>query len=524
MRAGKMTILASLAMMMGGAALAGPVVRVAQGRAEGKKVGGVEAFLNLPYAQAPEGHLRWREPVPAKPWRGVRAADRLGPACYQANGGSGWGPYTAEFIAPEPFSEDCLTANVWKPAGKAPARPVLVFIHGGGFGGGGANVPLYDGAHLAARGVVVVTIQYRVGVFGFLADPELTAQSPLHSSGNYGLLDQIEALKWVKTNIARFGGDPANITVAGESAGAASVSHLLVSPLAKGLFAKAIAFSGASMGVPVPSMAEGYEVSVGLKQKLGKPTIEELRKLPPEQLVAATRAVPDAGGKGPGLVLVPHVDGVVALYDPSDGGRPIANRVPVMTGYNAAEMIDPAVNTPARFEAALRERYGAFADRLLALYPHANDAEARASNVLVARDRYMSGALLWAQKRKATSGQDVHVFLYGHDYPAAPGGAGWGAFHSSQLPYVFGNLGLGGRRFTAQDARISRQWQDVVASFMRKGDPAGPNGPWPIVTTATGTKAMHIGDHPGYGPVVSSPERFAAFRDYAAQGGNLGLM
>ncbi|WDF75146.1 carboxylesterase/lipase family protein [Novosphingobium sp. KACC 22771] len=516
--------LAMLAAALGSSALAGPTVQVAQGKVEGIVKDGVEAYRAIPYAQAPEGNLRWRAPEPAQSWPGVRDASRAGPACYQADGGAGWGPYTAEFIAPGPFAEDCLTANIWTPARKTGRLPVFVFIHGGGFGGGGANVPIYDGATLAKRGVVVVTIQYRVGVFGFLAHPALSAESPIHSSGNYGLLDQIEAIKWVKANIARFGGDAANITIAGESAGAASVSHLVVSPLAKGLFAKAVAFSGASMGVPVPPLREGEAVGVKLAEDLGKSTPDELRNVSAAQLVERTRAIPDPGGKAPPLLFVPHVDGAVVLYDPSIGDRPIASNVAIMTGYNAAEMVDFSIDTPEKFETAVRARYGDFADRLLRLYPHATRAEAEASNLLMARDRYMSGVLIWAKARQKTSGQTVFDYLYDHPYPPAPQGKAYGAFHSSQIPYIFGNLGLGNRHFSAGDAKISRQWQDLLIAFMRKGNPSGPNGAWPPASQTKGIKAMVIGDHPGFAPVISSTERFEAFRDYARQGGVLGLM
>lgn len=524
MRISKKLGLAALAAVTSTTACAGPVVETTHGKAEGVVVEGTEAYLNLPYAQAPEGKLRWREPVPAKDWDGVRDASKIGPSCYQADAGAGWGPYTAEFISQKPFSEDCLTVNVWKPAGEAKKRPVLVFIHGGGFGGGGAALPIYDGAALARRGVVVVTLQYRVGVFGFLAHPDLTAESPLHSSGNYGLLDQIEALKWVKANIANFSGDPENITVSGESAGASSVSQLIVSPLATGLFDKAIAFSGASMGIPVPSLQAGEEVGEKLARDLGTTTIAQLRNVSPADLITQTRAVPDSSGKAPELLFVPHVDNVVVRYDPSIGDRPIANNVPLMTGYNSAEMIDMSVDSPAKFEQAVRSRYGAFADKLLAAYPHANAEQARESNLLIARDRYMSGAILWGQARNKTVGEKVFVYLYDHPYPAAPNGQPFGTFHTSQLPYVFGNLGLGDRKFTPKDDEISKQWQDLIVAFMAKTNPSTPGWPWPATTAATGDKGMHIGDKRGFSPVVSSPERFAIFKEYAEQGGNLGLM
>lgn len=506
-----------MAPVMMGAAHADPVVQTAQGRARGAVRNGVEAYLGLPFAQAPAGEGRWREPQPARSWQGLRDATHSGPACYQAKAGS-WGPYTAEFLADGPFAEDCLTLNVWKPAGSAKGLPVLVYIHGGGFGGGSAAVPVYDGAALARQGAVIVAIQYRVGVFGFAAHRDLSAESPLHSSGNYGLLDQIAALQWVKTNVAKFGGDPGNVTLSGESAGAASVGDLIVSPLAKGLFARAFALSGASMAVDVPSLADGEALGEALRARLGKTSLAEMRAVPPADLVEATKALPDDKGGGPRLVYVPHVDGTVLPHDPTEAEKPIVSQVPLLTGFNGAEMIDVSIHTPAQFEQAVRARYGAFADRLLALYPHADEEQVRASNPLISRDRYMAGLLLWARARNGASGQKVYAYLYDHAYPSAPGGADFGAFHSSQLPYIFGTLGMGGRKFTAQDTNVSRQWQKIVLNFMRKGAPS-----WPAVGQGS-DQVMVIGDHPGMARAVSSPERFEAFKAYAASGGKLGLM
>lgn len=504
-------------------AMAQPVVQTAGGSIKGAVRGDVEAFLGIPYAAPPVGDLRWREPRPASPWTGVRDGSAMGPSCQQAEAGA-WGPYSAEFIAAPPFSEDCLTLNVWKPASAARGRlPVLVFIHGGGFGGGGSAVPLYDGARLAARGAMVVTINYRVGVFGFLAHPQLTAESPLKSSGNYGLLDQIAALKWVRANAAAFGGDPANVTVSGESAGAASVNDLMVSPLAKGLFAKAIAFSGPSMAVDVPSLEEGYAVAGTISAKLGATSLEDLRAVPAQKLVDATRYVPGESSGPQRLVHVPHRDGVVLPFDPWRASGPVVNAVPLLGGYNAAEMIDPSVRTPAQFEAAVKARYGDFAPRLLALYPHAGDAEAVASNALLARDRYMAGLLLWSQDRSRSARQPVYAYVHDHAYPMLRGGQSWGAFHSSGLPYVFGTLGIGDRVFTAADHALVKQWQDRLLAFMRSGNPSLPGKAWPAVK-AGDARVMRIGDRPGMVPAVSTPARFAAWREFAASGGKLGLM
>lgn len=515
------TLLAAAAVLAftSASAMAETVVTTTEGAVRGVKRGAAEAFLGMPYAAPPVGEARWREPQPVAAWRGTRDATAYGPACQQAIV-SGWGPYSAEFVGGPPVSEDCLSLNLWKPAGMTKRLPVLVFIHGGGFGGGAGSLPIYDGAKLAARGAVVVTINYRVGVLGFLAHPALTAESPLGSSGNYGLLDQIAALQWVKANVARFGGDPANVTVSGESAGAASVSDLLVAPMAKGLFARAIAFSGASMAVDVPPLATNEAIGTDLAAKLQAPTLAALRGVSAEKLIEATRYVPGESAGPPRLVFVPNVDGKVVPFDPVRASGPVMSPVPLMTGYNSAEMIDASVQTPAQFEAAVRARYGEFADRLLALYPHASAAEAVASNALLARDRYMSGLMLWAKERTRSAAQPIFAYLYDHAYPPVRGGQSWGAFHSSHLPYVFGNIGLGDRTFGPADARVAKQWQDVLLVFMRNGTPGKG---WPRVGRTT-TTVMGLGDRKALRPAVSTPARFEAFRAYAQNGGKLGLM
>lgn len=500
-------------------ALAQAVVSTSGGEVRGTVNGGAEAFLGIPYAAPPVGADRWREPQPVVPWQSARDASAFGPVCQQGVPAP-WGPYTAEFLAQPPMSEDCLTLNVWRPKGAAGKLPVLVYIHGGGFGGGAGSLPIYDGEKLAVKGAVVITINYRVGVFGFMAHPALTAESPLGSSGNYGLLDQIAALKWVRANVARFGGDAANVTVSGESAGAASVADLIVSPMAKGLFDKAIAFSGASMAVDVPPLATNEKVGTDLAAKLGAASLADLRSVPAEKLVEATRYVPGVSSGPPRLMFVPNVDGKVVPFDPIRASGPVASPVPLISGYNSAEMIDPSVRTPAQFEAAVRARYGSSAERLLALYPHATDAEAVASNTLIARDRYMAGLLLWARERTRTAQQPVYAYLYDHAYPVARGGQSWGAFHTSQLPYVFGNIGIGDRAWSAADGRVVRQWQDRLLAFMRSGVPGKA---WPKVAKTTAT-VMGLGDREGLRPAVSSPARFEAFKAYAEGGGKLGLM
>lgn len=513
----------ALALALAAAPLAAqPLVRTADGVLAGKAERGVEAYLGVPYAAPPTGALRWRAPQPARGWTGQRDASRFGPACYQ-DVSRGFGPYTAEFVAPAPVSEDCLLLNVWKPAGARRKLPVLVYIHGGAFAGGAGHVPIYDGAALARRGMVVVTINYRVGVFGFLAHPGLTAEHD--GSGNFGLLDQVAALRWVRANAARFGGDPARVTIAGESAGAASVNDLQVMPSARGLFARAVSISGSSMAIDTPTLASGEADGTALAQKLGAASIADLRSIPAEQLIAATRFVPGAGPRR--LVYVPHVDGMVLPADPADPAAQRASRVPLLTGFNGAEMTDLTVRTPAALEAALRARYGSFADKLLALYPHGTDAEAQASNALVARDRYMAGLLIWAEGRRQHGA--APIWLYRHDwpYPAVRGGQEWGAFHSASLPYVFGTIGQGDRQFGPADRKLSERWQAVIQRFAATANPALPGRPWSAAGAGT-TQVMAFGQTQGADiartPAVSTPERLAAWRAYAAAGGKLGLM
>jgi para-nitrobenzyl esterase len=270
-------------------------VRVAGGQLAGAPSadGTVVAFKGVPFAAPPIGDLRWRAPRPPAAWPGVRRADTFGANCLQ-NIVDARKPWTYEFMAHGATSEDCLYLNVWSPAkAAAERRPVYVYIHGGGNTEGSGSVPVYDGSGLAAKGLVVVTINYRLGAFGFLAHPDLTGEAPYHASGNYGLLDQIAAVKWVKDNIAGFGGDPSRITVAGQSAGAFGVRNLLVSPLAAGLFQRAIAESGVSLGGFGASrtLADGEQDGVRFARAKNAASIAELRALPAAQI-----ATPPVGG------------------------------------------------------------------------------------------------------------------------------------------------------------------------------------------------------------------------------------
>ncbi|MEA1672056.1 carboxylesterase/lipase family protein [Nitrospirillum sp. BR 11163] len=509
-------------------AAAQPILRLDSGEIRGAEKGAVDEFLGIPYAQAPVGPLRWRDPAPVKTWQGVRDATKAPPACYQGPPG-GFGPFTSEFLIQGPVAEDCLYLNVWKPHEVNGKLPVFFYIHGGGFGSGSNSIPVYDGSGLASKGAIVVTINYRLGVFGFLAHPELTRESALHSSGNYGLLDMIEALKWVRANIAKFGGDPGDVTIAGQSAGAAAVNDLVVSPLAKGLFQRAVAQSGSGMGIHMPSLAEAETTGTRLAEKLGVRSLAELRAVSAEALQQASDTPPPAPGPGakpslPTIAFAPNLDAVVVAGDPDDPAAPVASKVPFLTGFNTDEgiLFGNAAMTPADFISLVHERYGTFADRLLALYPHATDEDAQASYKLLARDRYMASLVLWAQRRTAASGQSVYAYMYDHPYPAS-GGQDFGAFHTAEVPYVMGALGKGGRVFTDRDRAVSNALQAHWLAFMKKGDPSIPGVPWPHVVTGS-PMVMGIGDTTDPRLGVSTEERFTVFKDYVLAGGKLSLL
>lgn len=304
---------------------AAPVVVTEAGQVAGKPLEGVEAFLGIPYAGDTGGQNRWRAPQPAPKWSGVRQATDFGPDCQQEPphvppGGS---PWSAEYFPTKAMSEDCLFVNVWRPTSAAGGTlPVMVWIHGGGFAGGSGSVPLYDGTALARQGIVVVSLNYRVGVFGFLAHPALTQEAG--SSGNYGLMDQIAALHWVRDNIRQFGGEPAQVTIAGQSAGAASVHALLASPRAAGLFQRAIAQSGSGMGIPIPPRAAAEAMGEKLLTAAKVNTLDDLRSLPADQVADAAKA-PLLGP--PGLRFTPIIEPTV-LPDPTAQQQDI----PVLTG------------------------------------------------------------------------------------------------------------------------------------------------------------------------------------------------
>jgi para-nitrobenzyl esterase len=340
--------------------------------------GKIAIYKGIPFAAPPVGDLRWKAPQPVKPWTGVRKAEQFGPSPMQGTPAP-FSMWSAEFLIPkEPISEDCLYLNVWSasPSSKE-KKPVLVWIYGGGFNSGGSAVPIYDGEAMARKGIVFVSINYRVGPFGFFAHPALTKESPHNASGNYGLMDQIAGLQWVQKNIAAFGGDPANVTIAGQSAGSMSVNCLVASPLAKGLFTKAIAQSGASLARPNPPLEQAEKDGLRMAQSMQATSLEELRRVPAEELLKKAQ-----GTRGP------IVDGYVlpaSIRDIFAAGK--QNDITLLTGWNQDEgLLFGPIKNAADFRKQAEQQYGADAATFLKYFPATNDTEAAASQLYLSRD------------------------------------------------------------------------------------------------------------------------------------------
>lgn len=468
------------------------VVAVDGGSVAGVPVSGggsVTMYGSIPYAAPPVGDRRWLAPRPVEPWYGVRDGSQLPPACIQ--------PVLPVPPGEEPFfgagstrmQEDCLYLNVWSAAAPGDAVPVLVWIHGGGLFVGDGSEVAYDGAALAARGVIVVTINYRLGALGYLAHPLLREASDNGASGNYGLLDQVAALRWVQRNIAAFGGDPGRVTVFGESAGSWSVNYLLATPLASGLFAGAIGQSGGAFAPQAGPVGREFAESAGEQfaaTALGAGT---------EVSLAALRALPaaDVAAAGTTPVLL-NIDGWVlpaSVHDIFASGR--QNDVPVIVGANADEGTalaglagGPQLGSVAEYEEWARGEYGDLADQFLAAYPAASDADVGARMIDSAGDgRFVWEMRTWARMMETVS-SPAYLYLFTRVPPAADA-ARYGAYHTAEIPYVFGNLG-GGSRFWYANRDYDdtdRQLSDVMSSywinFAATGNPNGEALPeWPM--------------------------------------------
>lgn len=477
-------------------------VKVEGGLLEGTVEDGLRVYRGIPYAAPPVGNLRWQPPQPAPTWGRVRAADQFGRACIQTN------EAIANLQAP---SEDCLYLNVWTPARSAADKlPVLVWIHGGGFVAGAPAEKLYHGEWLAKKGLVFVSIAYRLGVFGFLAHPELSAESPHHVSGNYGLLDMIAGLRWVQKNITAFGGDPKRVTIQGESAGAAAVSILCASPLAKSLFRAAIAESGGTFG-PVRAdasfgesepLASAEKRTVDWLSSVGISNIAELRKIAAEKLQTM---IPRQFGWAR-----PNVDGWVIpedQYKLYESGQ--YNDVPVLTGYNSDEGATLGSHkSQEAYVQSVRERYKQFADRILAAYPGGESpAEMWTARNLMRDSAFGWNAWTWARLQTKTGKSKVFLYYFDEMAELSPGAepGSYGAPHASELPYVFRQLTEHGRPApTSKDEALSDTMRTYWTNFVKTGDPNGTGlSKWPAYTDAK-PQMLHIeAENIKAGPLVN---------------------
>ncbi len=494
-------------------------------RVEGGLVSGVlgrdpsvTAFKGIPFAAPPVGDLRRRAPKQVVPWQGVRRADKFSASCIQ-NVVRERKPLTYEFMTHGDISEDCLYLNVWTTTkSAAEKRPVFVYLYGGGFAEGSAAVPVYDGEGLAKKGLVVVTINYRMGVLGFLALPELTRESDHRASGNYGLLDQIAALQWVHENIARFGGDPNRVTLAGQSAGGMSVHDLTASPLAKGLFQRAIVESGGSnidrAGIPGPrSLAEAESDGQKFADSKGAKSLKELRAMSWQKLTEAAPGAPFASV----LRFAPIVDGYLLpapVREVFAQGK--QNDVVTLTGANTGELggFGPPQGplTAESFRKQAQQRYGAEADEFLKLYPAATDEEAKLAQSRSVRDQALVSMYLWAKERSKTAKTKVYEYLWDHALPGPDAGR-FGAFHTSEVPYVLDTLYMSDRPFTDSDRKIAVMMSSYWANFAATADPNGKGlAPWAAINE--NPEVMEVGDRTGPTPAAGSPAKFRFFETF----------
>lgn len=433
----------------------------------------VKIFMGVPFAAPPVGDLRWKAPQPVAAWEGVRACVTPPASALQAPP-KPFMCWSKEFMAPEsPLSEDCLYLNVWTAAKTAQDKlPVMVYIHGGAFTGGSGTVPLYDGEAMSRKGVVFVTINYRLGIFGFFAHPELSAESELKTSGNYGILDQIAALKWVKENIAAFGGDPDNVTIDGQSAGAFSVNMLVVSPLAKGLFQKAIAQSGGMFG---KQSALGQTIKNA--EEGGKQLTEKLKIAN----MAAFRAMPaDSVLKIQGRFSI-AVDNVVILpvYDTFAAGK--HNDVAVISGWNADDGVSfgPAPKAE-QFRENARTQYGDKAESFLKLFPANTDEEAAKSQKIISQLFFGWNNYAWARLQASMGTGKAYLYNFNRVPPGEPN---YGAFHSAEFGYALHNLKKWDRPFTEIDYKVEDVMSSYWVNFAKTGNPNGEGLPvWPNFT------------------------------------------
>ncbi|KAA6439836.1 carboxylesterase family protein [Dyadobacter flavalbus] len=507
--------LAGFALAQSGKSNAAPQVKTNNGVVEGVvEQSGIRSFKGIPFAQPPVGELRWKEPQPVKNWQDVRKTNKFGPRAMQ-------NPVFGDMgFRSDGMSEDCLYLNVWTPAKSANEKlPVLVYYYGGGNIAGDGSEGRYDGESMAGKGIVTLTVNYRLGVFGFLSHPELTKESPNRTTGNYGYLDQNAALHWVKQNIAAFGGDPDRITIAGESAGSIAVSALMVSPLSKGLIAGAIGESGSLLGtLPPVTLNEAEQFGLKFAEKVGVKSLSELRAVPAEKLLEFT----DKPGSGRFMATI---DGYFFPKQPLEmyaAGEQA--HVPLLVGWNSEEMSSRALlgneePTVENYTKAVQKLYGENADKILKSYAVSSGANVEQVATDLAGDRFIGySTWKWADLQSETGGKPVFRYYYSRPRPAMAAKMGnavanlaggvtksadpkpaqtalpKGAVHSAEIEYAMGNLSKNEvYSWTEEDHKVSRDMQNYFANFIKTGNPNGSGLPnWAPLSNGKPAQYMQI--------------------------------
>ena len=449
-------------------------VKTAQGKAQGKTIneGKVKAFLGLPYAAPPVGDLRWRAPQPPAKWQGVRDATKYGARCFQGH------IYDDMVFQDSGPSEDCLYLNVFTPANAKGKLPVMFWIHGGGYSGGSASEPRHNGDFLPTKGVVLVTINYRLGIFGFFATADM-AKEANGAAGNYGMLDMVAALQWVKANIAKFGGDPGNVTIFGESAGSFAVSTLMAAPPAQGLFHKVIGESGAAFSnvLPTGTLEDRETRNSEWATSLGANTLADLRAMPADAILEASR-------KDGAPRFSPVIDGrLLTEPAPETYAKGKQAHVPILAGWNRDENSALAKDmTVEKWKAFAAEKFGDRADEFLKLYPGDTDEQAARSSIDYGSDAFIAfGTWKWIAAHAKTGDSPVYRYHFELAAPPSKFHQGTFAFHSDDIEYVFGALDTRpGAEWRPEDRKLSEQMMSYWTNFAKTGDPNGPGLPeWP---------------------------------------------
>jgi para-nitrobenzyl esterase len=462
---------------------------------------GIRSFKGIPYAQPPVGGLRWKEPQPPANWTGVRKADYFSHMPMQKH------IFSDMIFRADTMSEDCLYLNIWTPAKPGNEKlPVLVYFYGGGFSAGDGSESRYDGESMAQKGIVTLTVNYRLGIFGFFAHPELTQESPHHASGNYGLMDQNAALRWVQANIAAFGGDPARVTIAGESAGSIAVCAQMVSPLSKNLIAGAIGESGGAIKPTIPPapLAECEKIGTAFAEKIGAKSLADLRAIPATQLL-------DASSKPGAYMLATTIDGYflpkspVGIFEAGEQAH-----VPLLVGWNSAEIPYQAFTggdmpTPENYAKKVKQQFADNADEVLKLYPGTTPDEVIKSATALASDRFIVySTWKWADLQSKTGGKPVYRYMFSCPKPPRAGQANnsankmppamVGASHASEIEFAMGNLASNKTyAWTPDDYKVSATMENYFANFIKTGDPNGKGLPkWKANTNGSPVNFMNI--------------------------------